>query len=142
MQKFRLIFSLSLLLFLSACSSRKEPGEMAAPANPENLPDLIGTYVVNGFDPLGLEYSGHLTITAGDEPGSYHLQWIIVGGIQAGQGVVKGNQLFVDWQTIESSTDMSRGTAIYTITEIGQLDGVRLVEGLDGEGIEQAFPNQ
>jgi hypothetical protein len=98
--------------------------------------------VINGFDPLGLEYGGHLTITAGEDPGTYHLQWIIVSGIQEGMGVLKGNQLIVDWQTIESSKGLSQGTAIYKITETGQLDGIRTVEGLDGEGTEQAYPNQ
>jgi hypothetical protein len=70
------------------------------------------------------------------------MQWILVGNIQEGLGVLNGNQLIVDWQTIESSTGQARGTAVYTVTEAGQLDGVRYVEGLDGEGTEQAFPNQ
>ena len=137
-----LIVLFFLLLLLPACSGRSEPAEMAAPANPENLPDIVGTYVVNGFDPLGLEYGGHLTIIQGDQPGSYQMQWIIVGGVQEGRGVLKGNQLFVDWVTIESSTGHSQGTATYTVTEAGQLDGIRIVDGLDGEGTEQAYPNQ
>ena len=141
MKIYRIILLL-LLLFLSACSSRGEPAELASPADPENVPNLVGTYVVNGFDPLGLEYGGHLTITPGDEPETYRLQWIITGSIQEGLGELKGNQLFADWQTIESSTGQSMGTAVYTVTETGQLDGIRIVEGLDGEGTEQAYPNQ
>lgn len=133
---------LLLILFISGCSARERPSEMAPDADPANLPDLMGTYVVNGVDPLGVEYGGHLTITAGEDPGTYHLQWIIVSGIQEGIGVLKGNQLIVDWQIIESSKEHSQGTAIYTVTETGQLDGIRKAEGVDGEGNEQAYPNQ
>ena len=140
MKKYLLI--LLTLFLLSACSGRRKPDEIAPSADPANLPNLIGTYVVNGIDPLGLEYSGHLTITPGDDPGSYHLQWIIIGGIQEGQGVLKGNQLLVDWQTIETSNEASWGTAVFTITETGQLDGIRYVADMDGSGTEQAFPNQ
>lgn len=142
MRKFRLILLSCSFLLLWACSGRGDPAEMASPADPANVPDLIGTYVVNGFDPLGMEYGGHLTITASDVSGNYQLQWIITGGIQNGQGVLKGNQLFVDWEMIESSTGHSQGTAVYTVTQAGQLDGIRFVDGLEGEGIEQAYPNQ
>ena len=141
MKRFLLIILL-FMFFIPACSGRSEPSEMAPPADPENLPDLVGTYVVNGFDPLGMEYGGHLTLIAGEETGTFQMQWIIVGGIQAGQGVLKGNQIFVEWKTIESSTGYAQGTATYTITELGQLDGIRFVDGLEGEGFEQAYPNQ
>ena len=141
MKRFLLII-LFFVFFIPACSGRGDPAEMAPPADPAELPDLVGTYVVNGFDPLGLEYGGHLTLIPGSETGTYQMQWIIVGGIQAGVGVLKGNQIFVEWKTIESSTGYAQGTAIYTITELGQLDGVRLVDGLVGEGTEQAYPNQ
>jgi hypothetical protein len=70
------------------------------------------------------------------------MQWILIGNIQEGLGVLNGNQLMVGWQTIESSTGQTKGTAVYTVTEAGQLDGVRFVEGLVGEGSEQAYPNQ
>jgi hypothetical protein len=70
------------------------------------------------------------------------MQWIIVGGIQEGLGVLKGNQIFVEWQTLESANDFTQGTAVYTITVTGQLDGIRFVDGIEGAGTEQAFPNQ
>ena len=142
MKKYRMFVILLLLLLLSACAGRGDPAEMAPPADPENPPALSGTYVINGFDPLGLEYGGHLTITPGDDDRTYQMQWIVVGGIQEGSGVVKGNQLWVEWRSIESSTDQAEGTAVYTITEAGQLDGVRFVNDMDGEGTEQAYPNQ
>jgi hypothetical protein len=138
----RYLFILLLLALLAtACSSRNEPGEMAPDADPNNLPDLVGTYVINGIDPLGDQYGGHLTIMPGDEPGTYHLQWIVVGGIQEGLGIVKGNQLMVEWQTIEGVKDAT-GIAVFTITETGQLYGIRTAEGLEEEGEEQAYPNQ
>ena len=141
MKNYRLVLLL-LALLLSACSGRGKPAEMAPPADPESIPNLVGTYVVNGFDPLGLEYGGHLTIISGHEPGTFLMQWILIGNIQEGLGVLNGNQLMVGWQTIESSTGQTKGTAVYTVTEAGQLDGVRFVEGLVGEGSEQAYPNQ
>jgi hypothetical protein len=140
MKRYHLIFLL-ITLIVTACSSRNEPGEMAPDADPNDLPNLVGTYVVNGIDPLGDEYGGHLTITPGDKTGTHHLQWIVVGGIQEGTGIVKGNQLLVEWQTIEGVQDAT-GTAIFTITETGQLYGIRTANGLDGEGEEQAYPNQ
>lgn len=82
-----------------------------------------------------------MTIAPGEEPGTYHLQWIVVGGIQEGLGIVKGNQLLVEWQTIEGVQDAT-GSAVFTITESGQLYGVRIAGGLEGEGEEQAYPNQ
>ncbi len=140
MKQYHIVFLL-LVFIIAACSARKEPGEMAPDADPNNFPDLIGTYVVNGIDPIGDEYGGHLTIEPGDQPYTYHLQWIVVGGIQEGVGILKGNQLFVEWQTIDGVKNAT-GTAIFTITENGQLYGTRTADGLDGEGEEQAYPNQ
>jgi hypothetical protein len=143
MKRYLVIFLLLVVaLIITACSSRNEPGEMAPDADPDNLPDLVGTYVVNGVDPLGEAYGGHLMITPGEEPGTYDLQWIVVGGIQEGFGIERGNQLLVEWiQTIEGVIDAT-GTAVFTITETGQLYGIRTVDGLEGEGEEQAYPNQ
>ena len=131
-----------LLLVLSACSTRERSAEMAPDADPENMPILVGEYAVNGFDPLGQEYGGRLTITVGNPSGTYNMQWIVVGSIQEGVGVLKGNQLLVEWQAVESSSGQSRGTATYTVTEAGELYGTRIVEGYSEEGTEQAFPNQ
>ena len=130
-----------LLLFVAACSARNQPGEMSPDADPNQLPDLVGTYVINGVDPIGDAYGGHLTIIAGDATGTYRLQWIVTGGIQEGFGLIKGNQLLVEWQTIEGS-ELAKGTAKYTITETGQLYGTRTSETLSGQGEEQAYPNQ
>ncbi|MFC1997632.1 hypothetical protein ACFLXI_08525, partial [Chloroflexota bacterium] len=98
-------------------------------------------YVINGIDPIGEEYGGHLTILPRDESGTYHLQWIVVGGIQEGVGIVKGNQLLVEWKTTDG-VENATGSATFTITEIGQLYGIRTSNRLDGEGEEQAYPNQ
>lgn len=137
---FYVLIALIMLLSLSACSG-KEKGVLGPDASPEAVPDLAGSYVVNGFDPLGTEYSGHLTIWAGDEAGSYRLQWIIVGSIQEGSGKVEGNQLIVNWHSIQGFAGESRGTAIYTITVNGELYGERAVEGYEPRGTETAFPN-
>lgn len=137
----RYMITIILLLFVFGCSATNKPGEMAQDADPSNIPDLAGTYVINGIDPIGDEYGGHLTITSGEESGTYRLQWIVTGGIQEGFGVVKGNQLAVEWQSIEGAKP-ARGTAKYTITETGQLYGSRTSENLQGEGQEQAYPNQ
>ncbi len=141
MKRYFLISVLLLLLFTS-CSTRERAAEMAPDADPNNVPNLEGEYAVNGFDPLGQEYGGRLTITKGDEPNTYNMQWILVGSIQEGVGILKGNQLIVEWQSVESSTSQSRGTAVYTVTEAGELYGTRMVEGFSEQGTEQAFPNE
>jgi len=136
----RYLITIILLIFISACTVRDKPGEMVPDADPTNIPDLVGTYVVNGVDPIGDEYGGHLTITAGDETGTYNLQWIVTGGIQEGFGVVKGNQFLIEWHSIEGATP-AQGIVTYTITETGQLYGTRTSDNLVGEGEEQAYPN-
>jgi hypothetical protein len=131
-----------LVSFLNACS-RNAGGELAADAPADQVPDLVGSYVVNGFDPLGTEYGGHLTITNGQSKGEYHLQWIITGSIQEGSGHLEGNQLIVEWQSIEGFTaDRSAGSATYTVTIRGELYGTRTVEGYEGQGTEAAYPNE
>ena len=140
----RLLYLLLLMLFtltLTACS-RKEKGLVGPDASPDALPDLAGTYAVNGVDPLNTEYSGHLTIWAGEQPGTYQMQWIIVGSIQEGTGVVEGNQLVVEWHSTEGFAGESSGTSTYIISVNGELSGVRNVDGLSQPGVETAFPNQ
>lgn len=137
----RYMIAIILLLFIFGCTARNKPGEMDPDADPTNIPDLAGNYVVNGIDPIGDEYGGYLTISAGEKTGTYTLQWIVTGGIQEGFAVVKGNQLTVEWQSI-AGTKPARGKAKYTITETGQLYGTRTSDNLQGEGQEQAYPNQ
>jgi hypothetical protein len=134
------LYIIFVIVLAVSCTTSYEPGEMAPDADPNHLPDLIGTYVINGVDPLGDEYGGHLTVTKGEDPDIFYLQWIVVGGIQEGIGFVKGNQLIVDWQTIKGS-ESATGQAVFTITEAGQLYGIRTSDHLDGEGQEQAYPN-
>lgn len=130
-----------LLLALVACSD--DDGSRLAPdAQPGNVPELLGTYVVNGVDPLGTDYGGHLTVTQGEGLNRYHLQWIITGSIQEGTGRLEGNRLLVDWQTIQGLDVNAGGTAEYTVTEAGELYGTRIVDGAEGVGTEEAFPNQ
>lgn len=133
---------LLLALFLiSACSSRDRFNPSAPDALPDSVPNLVGAYAVNGTDPLGTEYGGHLTIFPGDAQDEYRLQWIIVGGIQEGVGVLKGIQMTVEWHSVEGMVE-TQGNAVYTVTESGELYGSKTVEGLETEGSEIAFPNE
>ena len=141
MKRFLLIILMQIFV-LAACSTRDRSMEMASDADPNHVPDLAGEYAVNGFDPLGQEYGGRLTIVAGNQVGMYEMQWIVVGSIQKGTGIVEGNQLLVVWHSVENSTSQSSGKAVYTITQAGELYGTRTVEGYSESGTEQAFPNQ
>ena len=134
-----LIILLLITLALAGCSKNKGviQGE---PADPNNLPDITGVYAVNGVDAGGADYSGTLKIEPGDSPGSYKLHWIVTGAIQEGEGSVEGNQLKARWRNIQGVTQ-SQGDIVYTITTLGELDGVRTIDGFDGEGWEKAFPN-
>jgi len=138
----RLVASLlPALIVLSACGE-VEGSNLAPDAVPGSLPSLVGTYIVNGFDPLGTEYGGHLTITEGEGLNRYHLQWIITGSIQEGTASVDGNELVVEWSTVEGLNRDARGTAEYTVTEAGELYGTRTLVGSDALCTEEAFPNQ
>jgi len=136
------IFLLTILvLILAACSTKEPPAITGEDAAPDAIPDLLGTYSLNGFDPLGEEYGGLLTIEAGTIPGEYQMQWIVTGAIQGGTGTLAGNQLQAEWRNLEGTETDARGLVIYTITTKGELYGTRTAEGFDGEGTERAFPN-
>ena len=137
-------FLLTGLLFLSLAlfSCSKDEGQIGLDAPLDAVPDIFGTYVLNGTDHLGNDYGGHLTISAGDKPGEYKFQWIIIESIQEGYGVLNGNQLQIQWRNLDPSTEPYQGTVTYTVTVNGELYGIRTVDGREGQGNETAFPNQ
>jgi hypothetical protein len=100
---------------------------------------ILGVYTVNGVDPLGIEYSGTVTIAPTDEPDIVAIEWIVTGGIQEGTGRLDGNTLSVDWRTVSAATETS-GTGIYTIGPDGVLTGERTTVGTEGVGTEEIFP--
>ncbi len=132
---------LILLIALSLASCRGKPVPLSEDASPDNVPNIVGEYAVNGFDPQGQEYGGTLIITQGAQPNEYKLQWIVTGGMQEGTGILEGNQLNVTWKSTVGSNNEASGTATYTITTLGQLYGTRTVNGGEGEGREEIFPN-
>ena len=69
------------------------------------------------------------------------MQWIVTGAIQEGTGMVVGNQLRAEWRNTEGMQGDAHGAAVYTITTKGELYGTRTADGSDGEGMENAFPN-
>ena len=130
-----------LFLILLASCSRSDKYSAAAPdAQPDAIPNLVGEYAVNGFDPTGTEYGGRLSVMPGDNENEYLMQWIIVGSIQEGVGILEGNQISVEWQSVSGMVDI-QGQATYTVTEAGELYGTKTVPGLDAKGSEIAFPN-
>ena len=137
----RLLLTLLLVALLSSACGEDEGSNLAPDAAPGNVPNLVGTYVVNGFDPLGTEYGGHLTITEGSGLNRYQLQWIVTGSVQEGTASLDGNRLIADWETVDGFNRDARGTAEYTVTEAGELYGTRTVVGAEEAGTEEAFPN-
>lgn len=141
----RFLFTVTLILIsiliLAACR-RGEKQEIGPPAPLDAVPDITGEYAVNGFDPSGIEYGGRLTIFPGETAATYTLQWIVNGSIQEGNGRLEGNVLQVEWRHVEGIREQSQGTATYTVTADGILDGVRFVKDHEGEGTETAYPNQ
>ena len=85
---------------------------------------------------------GTLPLTAGENPDEYKFQWIIIESVQEGIGVLNGNQLQIQWHSIDNSTEPYSGSVTYTVTINGELYGRRTVDGREGEGIETAYPNQ
>ena len=99
---------------------------------------IVGTYVVNGVDPAGIEYSG--TVTIREAGTGYAVQWLVTGSIQAGTGTLVGDRFVVDWQTVTDPRGASTGTAEYVVGDDGVLRGNRTVDGVDDAGTEEIFP--
>lgn len=99
---------------------------------------IVGTYVVNGVDPIGIEYSG--TVTIREAGTGYAVQWLITGSIQEGTGTLVGNRFVVDWRTVTDARGPSSGTAEYIVGDDGVLRGERTVVGVDQVGTEEIFP--
>lgn len=106
----------------------------------EDRPGIAGTYVVNGVDPVGIEYSGTVVIEATEAPDTFTINWVITGAILEGTGVLEGDTFTVEWATVESPRGPSRGTAVYTVEADGRLTGTRTIDGVDGTGTEEIFP--
>ena len=141
MKRSVLVVMCLLIVAVSACTTRERAQIKGEDASPDALPTIVGSYSVNGFDPLGTEYGGNLTVTPGDTAGQYRLQWIITGSIQEGEGQVEGNKLIVQWRTVEGMGPGASGVTTYTVTTLGELVGTRQVEGQGKLGRENAFPN-
>jgi hypothetical protein len=103
-------------------------------------PGIVGTYVVNGVDPNGTEYTGRLSITEGSDSGEVVIEWVVTGAIIHGEGRVDGDVLTVDWVITDSPRGESTGTAEYEIMDDGRLIGTRAVDGVDVPGTEEIFP--
>jgi len=136
----RPIVLLTLLALLAGCS--RGPRPLAPDALPGSVPPLAGDYVVNGFDPTGIEYGGRLRISAGEQPGQYVLQWLISGDLQEGTGELEGNRLRVSWHSAPGLERQTQGSAVYTVTTQGELYGTRRFDGYEKEGSETAYPNR
>ena len=137
-----LVVTCLFMLTLSACTMRERAQIKGKDASPDALPTIVGSYSVNGFDPLGTEYGGNLTVAPAEAADQYKLQWIITGSIQEGEGRVEGNKLIVQWRTVPSIGPGATGVTTYTITTEGELYGPRQVEGQAKLGSENAFPNE
>lgn len=105
------------------------------------LPEsIVGSYLLNGVDPTGAEYAGHLTIEPGEGPDEYRLQWI-VNGVQEGSGELEADTIRVEWVTVDGVDMDARGVATFSVQNDGSLVGTRTVAGFEGFGTEEAFPN-
>lgn len=126
------VMALAIVLVTGACL----PG-----AQLQQGPGVIGTYVVNGVDPNGTEYTGRVSIESGSDAGEVTVEWIITGAILHGEGRVQGDTLVVTWETVTSPRGPSSGTAEYEILDNGRLVGTRTVDGVSRTGTETIFPD-
>ena len=127
---------IAFCLMLYTCAL---PGDL--PADDDTGAGLAGTYTVNGVDPLGVEYSGTVVITATDVTDRYEVGWIVTGGIHEGIGVVDGSTFEVSWAAIASGGGTGSGTATYRIGTDGVLRGTRWITGVAEPGTEEIFPD-
>lgn len=128
------LLSLVVLLALSAPACVLTGGKDATPDS------IVGSYLLNGVDPTGAEYAGHLFIQSGERPEEYRLQWI-VSGIQEGVGRLDGSRLEVTWATVSGVDPSAHGKAVFEVKPDGSLVGTRTIVGMDAVGTEEAFPN-
>ncbi|GAB4539219.1 MAG: hypothetical protein Fur002_03940 [Anaerolineales bacterium] len=138
MKKFFALLAVALVA-LTSCS--RAPAALAPDAPADHVPSILGEYAVNGFDPMGEEYGGRLTITPGEALNQYKMQWIVTGGIHEGVGTLNGNQLSVTWKVTSGPVDAVSGEAVYTVTVNGELYGTRSIDGVENPGAETAYPN-
>ena len=121
------------LLYLTAL-----PGDLPADSDGGGF---AGTYLVNGVDPTGLEYSGTVVISATEEVDRFDVEWIVTGGIQRGDGRLVGDTFEVRWETVASGAGAGGGSASYTVEPDGRLVGTKSVAGSDDVGTEEIFPS-
>ena len=116
-------------------------GGCFVPRDADVGPGLAGTYVVNGTDPVGVEYSGTVTIGATDQPNVYGIEWLVTGGIQQGTGRLTGDVFEGTWTGVGAERGSSTsGTFRYTVGSDHVLRGVRTVDGVAGEAAEEILP--
>lgn len=101
---------------------------------------LFGSYVVNGVDPVGTEYSGRVSISRAANSDDVVMEWIITGAIIRGEGIVSGNSITVEWETLTDAQGTSSGTATYEILDNGNITGTLRVDGFDQVGTETIYP--
>jgi len=135
------LLSFLLALTLTACFPRRTPAPLGADAPADNVPEIIGEYALNAEDATHERYGGSLFVTAGSQPNEYNLQWLVSGDIQEGVGTLAGNQLTFTWQSISETDQYLTGHGVYTVTVNGELYGERYIDGVEGPGIESAYPN-
>ena len=140
MKRISILFLL-LAFAITACFPRRDPAPLGADAPVDNVPDIIGSFALNATDPTGEQYGGTLTIFAGDAANEYKMQWLVSGDIQEGVGTLAGNQLTFTWKSISETDQYLTGHGVYTVTVNGELYGERYIDGVDGPGIESAYPN-
>ena len=111
------------------------PGDLAVGRDDED--DITGTYTVNGVNPFGEEYSGTAVIVRNEV--GYDIEWIVTGVIQRGTAQLDGVTLTAEWEATSSATGGS-GRSVYTVEADGSIIGQRFVDGIDGAGSEELFP--
>ena len=100
---------------------------------------IVGTYVVDGVDPVGSDYGG--TVTIERDGSGYRVTWLVTGSIQTGVGRLAGDVLTVEWESVSGGRgDVSSGTARFVVGDDGVLRGERFVDGVDEPGTETIFP--
>ncbi len=136
----RLLWVVGGIAFLVFLYFTALPGGL--PADTDDGPGIAGTYVVNGVDGNGIEYSGTAVIVALDADRTYDVEWIVTSGIHRGTGTVVGDEFSADWTvTAGAGAEAVTGRSVYTIGADGHLVGVRHVDGVDEPATEELFPD-
>jgi hypothetical protein len=134
-KKVFVVFLSAMLISILACGML--PGTVDertdSPIEEPQLPDIAGSYTVEGTNADGSSYSGTANITKTNS--GYAIKWVIAAETMSGTGTFDGQTYHVVWEA-----SWGTGEAVYNLAPNGALNGTWTTDGVPGQGTEALTP--